>query len=57
MTTNGNIKALGFTKSSNYGSLEFTVTGQDEDDMQANIIELLKEVIDSLGIDAEVFNY
>jgi hypothetical protein len=50
-------KAITFTLSNQIGTISIKANGANEDDALANLVEMLKNTVDSLGIDAEVFNY
>lgn len=50
-------KAITFTLSNQLGTIDINVSGTNKDDALANLVEMLKNTVDSLGIDAEVFSY
>lgn len=52
-TSNG----INFTLSNQLGTIEIKASGANTDDALANLVEMLRDTIDSLGIDVEVLSY
>lgn len=52
-TSNG----IDFTLSNQFGTIEIKANGTGTDNALANLAEMLRDTIDSLGIDVEVLSY
>ena len=50
-------KAINFTLTNQLGTIEINTNGVSTDDALANLVDMIRDTIDSLGIDVEVFNY
>ena len=53
-TQNG---AINFTLANENGRIALEVSGLDTDDALANLVGLLRDAIESLGVDAEALSY
>jgi hypothetical protein len=50
-------KAITFTLSNQLGTISIKANGANEDDALANLVDMLRNTVNSFSIDAEVFNY
>lgn len=56
-TANENSKAINFSLSNEMGTIEIKANGQNTGEALANLVQMLRDTIDSLGIDVDVLNY
>ncbi|MGE4441913.1 MAG: hypothetical protein AB7D27_10560 [Desulfomicrobium sp.] len=57
METGSRSKSINFTLANENGKIALEVSGMDANDALANLVGILKEAIDSLGVDAEALSY
>lgn len=50
-------KAIKFTLTNQLGTIDIKANGVSIDDALSNLVDMLRDTIDSLGIDVEVFSY
>lgn len=57
MVTTSQSSAINFAIANENGKMALEINGADTNEALANLVCMLKESIDLLGIDTEVFNY